>query len=122
MNSVRYFFAVTAVAFSLGLAVSSVTAGSMGNGGVQRQRLVVDSVDATSGTIVLKSLADNSMHPYKINASTRVTIGSVKASISQIEPGQRVANLHTAVGPSPQTLDTIIFFQAVPAPVVPAKN
>lgn len=108
------------LAFLVTFAVSPVNAGSLGNGATQRLKLVVDSVDRASGTIVLKSMVDNSIRTYKINASTRVTVGRVKGGLDQIEVGQKVANLHAGGAQPPLTLDLLMLSPAVAEPASPA--
>ncbi len=49
------FSVILALAFLITFTVSTATAGGMGNGAAQRQKLVIDSVDAATGTVVFKS-------------------------------------------------------------------
>jgi hypothetical protein len=124
MNSSRLFFAVTALAFLITLSFCPVKAGSLGNGAAQRQKLMVDSVDAAGGTVVIKSGVDNSVHTYKIAATTKLMVGHVKGSIDQVKSGMKVANLRAVAGAEPQTLDLLWVYQAAPATAapVPAAN
>jgi hypothetical protein len=115
MKLSRLLFAVTALAFLFILAVSTATAGSMGNGAAQRQRLVIESIDATAGTVEFKSMVDNSIHTYKIDATT----------IDQIKVGQKVFNYTVKGGQTPvegQTLSFIGVSPAVPLPASPAAS
>ena len=119
MKSPRLLLAVAflAVTFLFTLAVSTVTAGSMGNGAAQRQKLVIESFDVTTGTVEFKSRVDNSVHTYKIDATTRITVGTTKGTIDQIKVGQKVENYKAGSGQPPQTLEMIMVSQAVAAPV-----
>ena len=98
----------------------------MGNGAAQRQKLVIESVDVTTGAVEFKSMVDNSIHAYKIDATTRIVIGTrniagVHTTIDQIEVGQKVENYAVNPGQPPQTLRTIFLSQAAPAaPATPA--
>jgi len=121
MKSFRLLFAVTTLGFLFTLTVSTATAGTMGNGAAQRQRLVVELVDATAGTIEFKSMVDNSIHAYKIDAATKISIGRTKGTIDQIKVGQKVVNYSVRGGQPPQTLDIIMVYEAVPVPVSPAN-
>ena len=121
MNSSRLFLVIATLAFLATLVGSPLNAGGMGNGAAQRQKLVVDSVDVTSGTIVLKSMVDNSIHTYKIDATTRIAVGNTKGSIDQIKAGQKVANLRAGGGQPPQTLNMLMLYQAAAVPV-PTTN
>lgn len=112
--------AVTTLALLFTLAVSTATAGSMGNGAAQRQKLVIESIDATTGTVEFKSGVDNTIHTYKIDATTRIIVGTTKGTIDQIKVGQKVENYAVTSGQPPQTLKTIFVSQAVPVPVPPA--
>jgi hypothetical protein len=116
MNSSRLYLALTLLVFFAALAVLPVKAGGMGNGAAQRMKLVVDSVDVAGGTVVIKSGVDGSVHTYKIEATTKLTVGHVKGSIDQIKAGMKVANLHAVAGQPPQTLDLLMVYQAAPAP------
>jgi len=122
MNPTRLLLAITALAFFITLAVIPVNAGSMGNGAAQRMKLVVDSVDAAGGTIVLKSQVDNSVHTYKIDAKTRIMVGNAKGTIDQVQAGQKVANLRAGPGEPPQTLQFLMVSPATAAPAAPANQ
>jgi hypothetical protein len=121
MKSSRPLFAVTtlALAFLFTLAVSTAIAGTMGNGAAQRQRLVIESIDAATGTVEFKSMVDNTIHTYTLDATTRVTIGNAKGTIDQIKVGQKVENYALRSGQPPQTLNFIMVSRAVPVPVAP---
>jgi len=125
MKSSRLLLAIATLAFLFTLAVSTATAGSMGNGAAQRQKLVVESVDVTAGTVELKSGVDNSIHTYKIDATTRVTIVNRKGTIDQIKVGMKVFNYTVKGGQTPvegQTLTFIGVSPAAPAPVPPSAS
>src|SRR5450631_1941161 len=92
MKSFRLLLAVGASALFFTVTVSTATAGSMGNGAAQRQKLLVESIDVTAGTIVLKSMVDQSVHTYKIDATTQVKIVNSKGTIDQIQAGMKVFN------------------------------
>jgi hypothetical protein len=105
------------------LPVSTATAGSMGNGAAQRMKLVVASVDATAGTIELKSGVDQTVHDYKIGATTRISIAAHKGTIDQIKVGMKVVNFGVASVQTPgvtPSLTMIMLYPAAPAPVAPA--
>ena len=121
MNSSRLLFAVTTLAFLITLAVIPVKAGSLGNGAAQRMKLVVDSVDVAGSTVTIKSGVDNSVHTYKVDAKTRITVGHAKQGLDAVQPGMKVANLHAIEGPEPKTLDLLMVYQAPPAPPAPAN-
>jgi multidrug efflux pump subunit AcrA (membrane-fusion protein) len=124
MKSSRLLLAVTTLAFLLTLAVSTATAGSMGNGAAQRQKLVIESIDVTTGTVEFKSGVDNTIHTYKIDATTRVRIVNNKGTIDQIKVGQQVFNYTVKGGQTPvegQTLAFIGVSPAAPVPVPPAN-
>jgi hypothetical protein len=116
MNSSRLFFAVTTLALLFALAVFPVKAGSMGNGAAQRMKLMVDSVDVAGGTVTIKSGVDGTSHTYKVDATTKLTVGHTKQGLAQVKPGMKVANLHAVAGAEPQTLDLLMVYQAAPAP------
>jgi hypothetical protein len=124
MNSSRQLLASIILALGLlfALAVSTATAGSMGNGWAQRQKLVVDSVDVSAGTIVLKSGVDQTTHTYKVDAATRIIIGRAKGTINQLQTGMKVENLSAIAGAAGvnQTLSMIAVIPAAAAPVPPA--
>jgi len=122
MNTSRLLLAVTTLIFFAALAISPLNAGSMGNGAAQREKLVVDSVDVTGGIIVLKSMVDNSIQTYKIDATTHIILGHTKGSIDQITVGLKVANLRAVAGAPPQTLQTLLLYPATPAPAPPPAN
>jgi hypothetical protein len=125
MKSSRLLLAVTTLAFLFTLAVSTATAGSMGNGAAQRQRLVIESIDATTGTVEFKSMVDNSIHTYKIDTTTRVSIVNSKGTIDQIKMGMKVFNYTVKGGQKPvegQTLAFIGVSPATPVPVPPANQ
>jgi len=124
MKSSRLLLAVTTLAFLFTLAVSIATAGSMGNGAAQRQKLVIESIDVTTGTVEFKSGVDNTIHTYKIDATTRVSIVNNKGTIDQIKVGMKVFNYTVRGGQTPgegQTLAFIGVSPAAPAPVPPAN-
>jgi hypothetical protein len=116
MNSSQFFLVIMTLAFFVTLAVLPLNAGSMGNGAAQRMKLVVDSIDAAGGTIVLKSQVDNSAHTYKINAKTWIMVGNAKETIDQIQAGQKVANLNTLAGDPPQALKILMLYPVAAAP------
>jgi len=120
MKSSRLLSAFATLAFLFTLAVSTASAGSMGNGAAQRQKLVIDSVDATTGTIEFKSMVDNSVHTYKIDATSRITVVNKKGTIDQLKVGQKVANYAAKEGQPPQTLTMLWVSPAVQAPANPA--
>jgi len=97
--------------------------GSMGNGAAQRQKLVIESIDVTTGTVEFKSGVDNTIHTYKIDATTRITIygAAIKGTIDQIKVGQKVQNYKVGGGQPPQILEMLMVSQAAPAPVTPAN-
>ena len=117
MKSSRLLFAITTLALLFTFAVSTAIAGSMGNGAAQRQKLVIDSVDASSGTVVFKSMVDQSIHTYKIDATTKLSLTGKKATVDQIKPGEKVANYTVRGGQSADgsTLDVLMLWQAPPA-------
>jgi hypothetical protein len=119
MKPSRLLLAVTTLALLYTVAVSTATAGSMGNGAAQRQKLVVESVDVAAGTIQLKSMVDQTIHTYKIDATTRIAVGHAKGTIDQIKAGQKVENYRVGGGQPPQHLDMIFLSQAVATPVSP---
>ena len=123
MKLSRLLLAVATLTFLFTLAVSTATAGSMGNGAAQRQKLVIESVDATAGTVEFKSMVDNSIHDYKIDATTRVSLVNRKGTIDQIKVGMKVFNYTVKGGQTPvggQTLAFIGVSPAAPVPVPPA--
>ncbi len=115
MQYFRFLSAITALAFLFTFAVSPATAGSMGNGAAQRQKLVVDSVDVASGTVVLKSMVDQTVHTYKIDATTRVNLVNSKGTIDQIQPGMKVFNYTVKGGHAPGDGQTLSFIGVSPA-------
>jgi len=119
MNTSRLLLAVTTLIFFAALAISPLNAG---NGAAQREKLVVDSVDVTGGIIVLKSMVDNSIQTYKIDATTHIILGHTKGSIDQITVGLKVANLRAGAGAPPQTLQTLLLYPATPTPAPPPAN
>jgi hypothetical protein len=121
MNSSRLLFAVTTLAFLFTFAVFPVKAGSMGNGAAQRMKLMVDSVDVANGTITIKSGVDNSVHTYKVDDKTRITVGHTKGGLGEVKPGMKVANLRAIEGPEPKTLDVLWVYPAPPSQVAPAN-
>ena len=119
MKSSRPSFAVISLSllFTFAISIATATAGSLGNGAAQRQRLVVESVNTTGGTVVFKSMVDQSTHTYKIDAATKISLTQKKATIDQIKPGQKVVNYTVrggkAVDGSP--LDMLMLWPAAPA-------
>lgn len=110
------------------LAVSSATAGSTGNGWAQRLKLVVDSVDVTVGTVVLKSMVDQSSETFKVDAKTRISVGPKKGTIDQIKPGMQVVNCSPVFSPKAagnQTLTMLVVWPTpaatAPAPASPSQ-
>ena len=122
MKSSRLLLAVTALAFLFILAVSTATAGSMGNGAAQRQKLVIESIDATAGTIQFKSMVDNTVHTYKIDATTRISIVNKKGTIDQIKIGMKVFNYTVKGGQTPVEGQTLTFIGVSPAAPLPATS
>ena len=55
-------------------------------GAAQRQKLVVNAVDATDSSVELKSGVDQSVETFNVNASTRISIGGKKGTVDQIKP------------------------------------
>ncbi len=123
MNASRLPFNVITLAFALlfTITVSTATAGGMGNGAAQRQKLVIESIDATTGIVEFKSMVDNTLQTYRIDATTRILIGTTKGTIDQIKVGQKVANYAAKSGQPPQTLSTIFVSSAAPVPVPPTQ-
>jgi hypothetical protein len=119
MKSSRLLLAATLV-FLFILAVSIATAGTMGNGAAQRQRLVIESIDVTAGTIEFKSMVDQSIHTYKIDAATRVSIVNRKGTIDQIKAGMKVFNYTVKGGQTPVEGQTLAFIGVSPAAPMPA--
>ena len=102
--------ATLALIFLFSLAIPTAIAGSMANGAAQRQKLVIDSIDGSSGTVVFKSMVDLTTHTYKIDATTRISVTGKKGTIDEIKPGMKVVNF-TAPGEG-QTLEMIMVYQA----------
>lgn len=115
MKSSRLLLAVLALAFLFPLTVSTATAGSMRNGAIQRLRLVVESIDATGGTVAFKSQIDQSLHTYKVDGSTHVVIGMTRGTIDQVKAGMRVYNYAGAGGQPPKEGDTLTVLGVNPA-------
>lgn len=122
MKSFRLLLAIITSAFLFTLTLSTATAGSMGNGAAQRQKLVVDSVDATTGTIVLKSMVDQTVHTYKIDATTRVSLVNSKGTFDQIQAGMKVFNYTVKGGQTPADGQTLSFIGVSPAAPLPAPS
>jgi hypothetical protein len=120
MKSFRLLLAVTAFAFLFTLAVSTATAGTMGNGAAQRQRLVIESVNTTTGAVELKSMVDNTIHTYKIDATTQISFVNKKGTIDQIKVGQKVFNYTVKGGQPPGEGQTLAFIGVSPAAPTPA--
>src|SRR5476651_88574 len=117
MKSSRLLLAVAALAFTFlfTLAVSTATAGTMGNGAAQRQRLVIESIDLTTGTVEFKSMVDNTIHTYKIDATTQVSVVNHKGTIDQIKVGMKVFNYTVKGGQKPVEGQTLAFIGVSPA-------
>jgi hypothetical protein len=122
MKSSRLLLAVTTLFFLFTLAVSTATAGTMGNGAAQRQRLVIESIDVTAGTVEFKSMVDNTIHTYKIDATTRISIVNNKGTIDQIKVGMKVFNYTVRGGQTPAEGQTLAFIGVSPAAPVPPAN
>ena len=123
MKSSRLLLAVVTLVFLFTLAVSIVIAGSMGNGAAQRQKLVIESIDVTTGAVEFKSMVDNTIHTYKIDETTRINVVNKKGTIDQIQAGMKVFNYTVKGGQPPvegQTLAFIGVSPAAPAPAPPA--
>lgn len=116
MKSSRLLLAAATLAFLFILAVSTATAGTMGNGAAQRQKLVIESIDVTTGTVEFKSMVDNTIHAYKIDATTRISVVNTKGTIDQIKVGMKVFNYRVGGG---QTLAFIGVSPAAPLPAPP---
>jgi hypothetical protein len=124
MKSSRLLFAVTTLAltFSFTLLVSTATAGTAGNGWAQRNKLVIESVDMTTGTVEIKSMVDNTIHTYKIDATTRIIVGNTKGTIDQIKTGMKVSRCNVSGGQMPEEGQALAFigvYPAAPLPVPP---
>jgi Cu/Ag efflux protein CusF len=115
MKSPRLLLAVTILVFLFTLAVPTATAGTMGNGAAQRQKLVIESIDVTTGTVEFKSGVDNSIHTYKIDATTRVSVVNNKGTIDQIKVGMKVFSYTVKGGQTPVEGQTLAFIGVSPA-------
>ena len=112
--------AAFALTFLFIFAVSIATAGSMGNGAAQRQKLVIQSIDVTTGAVEFKSMVDNSVHTYKIDATTRIGIVNSKGTIDQIKVGMKVFNYTVKGGQPPAEGQALAFIGVSPAAPLPA--
>jgi hypothetical protein len=133
MKSSRLLLAITVLAFLFTLAVSTATAGSAGgysdrSGGAPSpaqpavdHRILVQSFDVTTGAIVVENMSDKTLHTYKINAATRISVGRSKGTIDQIKAGQSVF-IRGNGGQPPETVFAITVFEAAPMPVPPANK
>jgi len=122
MKSTRLFLAIAISAVLFAFASSSATAGSMGNGAAQRQKLVIESIDTTTGTVVLKSMVDQSVHTYKIDATTGIKIVNSKGTIDQVKVGMKVFNYAGKGGQPPVEGQTLSFIGVSPAAPLPAPS
>jgi hypothetical protein len=124
MKTFRLLLAVTTLAFFFTLAVSTATAGSMGNGAAQRQKLVIESIDVTTGTVEFKSMVDQTTHTYKIDADTHISVGNKKGTMDQIKVGMKVFNYVPRGGQTPGEGQTLAFIGVSPAAptLVPPAN
>jgi len=120
MKTSRLLLAVATLAFLFTLAVSTVTAGTTGNGWSQRPvvdlRYLITSVDAAAGTIQVEFMRDKTIQTYKIDANTKIRVGDNMGTIDQIKVGMQVRKNFMRTG---QTLAAIVVNQADPAPVQP---
>ena len=63
-------------------------------------------------------MVDNSIHTYKIDATTRISLVNSKGTIDQIKAGMHVFNYRVGDG---QTLAFIGVSPAAPAPAAPTQ-
>jgi len=55
-------------------------------------RKLIKSVDAAAGTIVIQNMRDKSIHTYKIDDLTTLTVNNVPGKIADIKPGMEVGD------------------------------
>ena len=92
----------------------------MGNGAVQRQKLVIDSFDSSTGTVVFKSMILTSR--FILSRSMRALASKwvlAKERSDQIKPGMKVYDYKVKEG---QTLSVIGVSPAAPTTVTPAAS
>jgi len=128
MNPSRLLPTVATLAFLFTLAVSTATAGSGGgysdrtgqNGGAPPPvsgKMSIEAIDAAAGTVVIR-VRDQTLHTYKIDAHTRILIGTSKVTIDQIKPGKEVRNYVEARGVG----QTLAYLELFPEPLAPASR
>lgn len=79
-------------------------------------RVLIQSVDPASQTVVFQVMKDNSTHPYKIDAGTSITVNNNPGTFADIKPGMEVIS---STERDSSTLDAISVGVASPPPDEP---
>ena len=123
MKPFRLFFSTAALALAL-LMMLAATTTSFGASKAKTPpppidtRILIKSVDAGAGTIVIQYMRDKSTHTYTIDDLTAVTVNNSTGKIADVKAGMQIDNY---VERDPRTLDTLTVSFASPAPQAPTK-
>ena len=79
-------------------------------------RILIKSVNAAGGTIVIKTMRYGTLRTYKLDSVSTIEVNKVPGKITDIKPGMQVRD---SVERDDQTLDSIAVGKADPKPVAP---
>jgi hypothetical protein len=99
-------------AFTMGTAQAKKKKGDE-DGSQSDPRTLVQSVDATAGTITIQYMDTKKTHTYAIDGGTLVTVNGKSGAITSISPGMQVRD---SVERNTQVLDSITVTAAAPPP------
>jgi len=124
MKSARLFFAVATLAMAFLLTCAVTTANASHKSAAPPPppvdgRILIDSVDAASKTVVLRYMRDGTTHTYSFDDLSVIKVGDASSdptTVDQIKVGMQVRDY---VERDSHTLDSIIVSTADPAPTNP---
>ena len=123
MKSARLFFAVATLAMAFLLTCAVTTANASHKSAPPPPpvdgRILIDSVDASSKTVVFKYMRDGSNHTYSFDDLSVIKVGDASSdptTVDQIKVGMQVRDY---VERDSHILDSIIVSPAAPAPTNP---
>ena len=127
MKPSRTLFTITTLALALlvTIAIPSAHAGKKKAKEAEKPvvdpRILIDSVDASAGTVVLNYKRDGTTHTYTLDGMSTIKVGDSTdpAKISDIKTGMQVRDY---VERDDHTLDSITVSTADPAPAKAKKE